>query len=414
MRGATDSNFAKWGVSWPALGVLACLLGCRSPLKVRHDAGPGNDSPAGDAPVADAVPDRAAPDPAPDLAGSDVATADGLSRDLGSSDLASDNSVPRGFRFENHSAQTAYVRTDGAIGCRMRGTSGWEDCSFFDLWCMPHCADVRGGESCCYQCEQPIPALYAIPPGTSRTLDWDGAIFTRAPGPCSDCECQQEMPAPDGHFQASVRVYFDYECSPSFCQLGSDGIVTMAYPRGTHTTYATSFAIPMPDDHVIIYIAPVPNADTGAAADAAASGDAVSTETLALRDASSDLLPAGFRDLPGYSFQILAGDTAPDASTNWGEACVPPARDAVVTLSFSDDGSVVKIVPISAGGEPAVVGTLEEIKRENLRYSLEAFAGGELFVFRDGIGRLVARVTLFGSGVPVVWCIEAPMKRVAP
>jgi hypothetical protein len=59
-----------------------------------------------------------------------------------------------------------------------------------------------------------------------------------------------------------------------------------------------------------------------------------------------------------------------------------------------------------------IEGTLTERSDASLTYNLtNLFAGGELQVRSDN-GARVAKLVIFGSGVPVVDCIESPMSKV--
>ncbi len=384
-----------------ALGLLVSALACRTSLSAHKDAGQGADARA-----EDASPDQAQADLAPpDLPIEDAALADVLASDLGSPDLAPITGVPVGFRFDNHTDRTAYVRVESPpVGCQMQTASGWQDCSFFSLSCMSSCAVVPAGQTCCELCDPPRPAVYAIPPGASRSVPWSGGLFTTVAGVCSDCKCQQEVPVRGGDFKASADVYADYQCSPGPCQTSPDGIITMAYLRGSTTSLAVPFSIPYPGDVVVIDITSLPATDAGVSLDSAP------VDLAPASDPRPDTFPAAFADVPGGTYRISANATSPDASTGRGYACRPSDNNAVYNLIFSDDGNAVRIVRVDPVQEQMLDGKLGEQSESGLVYSLDAFAGGELRILDDN-GSLTARLTIFGSGVPVIGCIESPMTR---
>jgi hypothetical protein len=102
----------------------------------------------------------------------------------------------------------------------------------------------------------------------------------------------------------------------------------------------------------------------------------------------------------------------PDASVD-GRSCKPGDGVATYELRFSSDGASVTIVSGILSQEPSLTGTRREQSATRSRYTLDnAFASGELVLWPDGSGGLVAGLTIFGSGVPVVFCLEAPAIRV--
>jgi hypothetical protein len=357
------------------LGLLLLPTACKTALTVHRDAG---------------------------QARKDVATPDPAAKDLGSPDETT--GVPSGFRFENHTQQTVYVRVDSPVACRMQTASGWQDCSFFELSCMLPCADVQVSQACCVQCGQLAPALYAIPLGGSRTVPWTGNLYTKTTGLCLDCECSEEGPAANGELQASARVFADYECSFGPCQTSPDGKIEMASPRGSASELTVPFTVPMADDLVIIAITALPTND------AAVTPDAASVDVRPAKEAGTDLLPGPFADLPGQVFRIAANAANPDASLD-GRSCKPADDTEVYLITFADDGWSVSIQPGILQEEP-LLGTLKEETGTRLRYDIDAFAGGELEIHPDGSGGLVARLAIFGSGVPVVLCMEAPLIQI--
>jgi hypothetical protein len=104
-------------------------------------------------------------------------------------------------------------------------------------------------------------------------VPWNGRIYTKDKGACLECECQMETQVQSGTFEASASVYADYQCDPwpsRPCQETSDGIIDMANPRGSYATVTVPFAVPYPDDEVVLDITSLPATDAGIALDAGA------------------------------------------------------------------------------------------------------------------------------------------------
>jgi len=146
--------------------------------------------------------------------------------------------------------------------------------------------------------------------------------------------------------------------------------------------------------------------------DASTSRDSSLADIGAAIDRPKDAFPAAFAEVPGHTFQIAASNTALDASvvdpgTQW--ACKPTDSTAVYNLVFSTDGSTVQLVRMDGVQEATVTGTLKEQTESRLRYQLNTGPGGaELLVWKNS-GVLIAQFTIFGSGVPVISCIQSPM-----
>ena len=138
--------------------------------------------------------------------------------------------------------------------------------------------------------------------------------------------------------------------------------------------------------------------------------DSAPADRASASDPRSDLLPAAFADLAGRTFQIAASDSLPDASLA-GRACGYD-RAAVYDLIFSADGTAVRIVRMDPVQEATLDGTAYQQSESSLVYNLTpTFAGGQLSIRREG-SAFFAQLVIFGSGVPVIWCIDAPMTPV--
>lgn len=370
------------------LGWLAGAVGCRSPLTARRDAGSPLDDSAADlaaTPAADAYPDLP------------------LAGDLLAPDQTDVARVPERFRLVNHTQGVAYVQVERPVACRLDTPTGWEACSFFRFDCLFSCDSIPANGDCCIFCERPLPALFAIPPGESQVLPWDGRIRAMRTGACTQCQCQQETVVESASFEASAWVFGDYQCSPLPCETGPDGVITHADPRGNAVTVTTRFSVPYAGDEVVLDITSLPATDAGTGQDLAAVDLAVAPD----RPADSTL--PGFPEVPGHTFAIAADATPPDATTAFNSDCRPLDRSARYDLHFSADGTKVSIVRTDPVEEQVLTGALYQQFDSRLVYRIDnAFAGGELVVWRDN-GALIAKLSLFGSGVPVIWCIEAPM-----
>ncbi len=146
--------------------------------------------------------------------------------------------------------------------------------------------------------------------------------------------------------------------------------------------------------------------------DAAINLDAV-VERAATRDTLTDGIPGAFAGLPGQSFEIVASATPPDASARWGEPCRNNSPDTIYDMTFSEDGRKVHLTSsnVTVPGKHATMdGLLTSASESTLVYSIDdGWAGAELVVRNDGAA-LVGQLSIFGSGVPVVFCMESPMK----
>jgi hypothetical protein len=386
--------------------MLILAAGCRTSLSAHKDAGA-----SGDARTQDAWPDVVPPsDATPALP------------DASASDPADIPRTPMAFRFDNHTDRTAYVEVDTPVACRVQDAAGWQACNFFFyLGCSLRCADVRDDGQCCVPCLRPPPVLYAIPPGASRSLPWNGDLHSLTTGSCRSCRCQQELPAPSGTFEASARVYADYTCAASDCRTTPDGQLEMASPAGGYTSIAVPFVVPYLGEEVVLDITGLPTTDAGPSPDApppdASAGEPVADAPAdagptSPRDATSEPMPVTLADLAGHTYRISASTSLPDASAG-GRSCATSNPGAVYELSFSADGAKVSIVRVDGPEEQILNGSLRQpASPSRLTYTIDnAFAGGELSVRADG-STFIALLVLYGSGVPVLWCIESPMARV--
>ena len=94
-----------------------------------------------------------------------------------------------------------------------------------------------------------------------------------------------------------------------------------------------------------------------------------------------------------------------------GVACKSPSENATYNLTFSADGNKVHIVRVDLVQEETSDGNLASQADAVLRYTITTGLGGELSVWKEN-GILVAQFALYGSGLPVVLCIQSPMTAV--
>ena len=389
MFNRSSHQLSRWAA---ALGLALWLVGCKSPLSARRDA-----AVAPDAGMADAAPTFGSDAPA--------------GPDLGNPDATAPSVTPKGFRFVNETNQPAYISTSPTVFCRTQDSSTWQDCSFWQGSCSLLCDDVTAGTSCCVMCGQSLPRVLYVPAGQSVSVAWDGNIFTKNATLCSDCVCEIETPIPAGSYQARAFAFPGCRCETEDCFPGSDGVIDQASPVGTPTTITTTFSTPLGSDELVLEISILGVADAGSLADAPA--DSPSTDASAdnpSTDASAhDALPSAFAGLPGHAFEIAAVETPTDASVQGGTPCRPSDTSAHYALAFSSDLGQVQIARADPVQEPIVNGTLSSQSDTRLVYNLtNLFAGGQLTV--DVVdGKLVAQYAVFGSGVPVISCIQSTM-----
>jgi hypothetical protein len=401
---------------------LMLAAACGSPLSARIDARPSADARIGDA-SPDVVP---APDlPGPDAVLTDLALPGDLAqevpaKDSAGSDLAPTGGLPKAFRIDNHTDHTAYIDSSSPIGCRRQSAAGWQECSYFTLGCIPRCDGIPQGAACCAYCEGTF-VLQAIPPGASLSLPWNGLLHSKVTGHCAqDCPCQQAAPAESGVLEVSARIYASYTCMASGCATTSDGKLEMAVPAGDSVSVTVWWSLPYLGDEVvldIIWLPPGADAATAAdapsreaiPADAGRAPDSSSADGTIPRDASSEPPRLTLGDLAGRTYRIAANDTPADAGFG-GRACGSSNLGAIYDIEFSADAKKASIVRMDGPEEIILVASLwEASSTSSLVYRIDnAFAGGELSIRAEG-STLIALLVLYGSGVPVIWCIDSPM-----
>lgn len=380
------------------LVLLLIPLGCRTSMDTRRDASPGTEGG-----TAVTMPDALVP--------SDVARADLPAPDVGPA-------VPKAFRVENHSDRTIYLQTDFPVDCQMASAAGWRSCTYFHS-CSFLCSQVID-KQCCVECERNL-ELYEIPAGQGRSIPWDGRIFTRQSDPCSQCQCDQPLSVEGGSFVAAARISLAYQCMPSGCQTSSDGIIRMATAAGPSSAYKVPFSIPFAGQEVVIDVTQLPDAGVDAGApevpsshvtfDSKPAMDTPADSPLAdsARDGGSEVAPFSPSDVAGRTFELSANDALPDASLT-GRSCMTSNPGAHYAVTFSKDGAKVTIERTDPIQEKILTGTLQPNSSSTLTYKIDnAFAGGTLRIRREG-GDLIGQLVLYGSGVPVIWCIESPMR----
>jgi hypothetical protein len=117
------------------------------------------------------------------------------------------------------------------------------------------------------------------------------------------------------------------------------------------------------------------------------------------------LLLTSLDSLPGGTFEISASRSEPIDST-----CSPPDPAAVYSLTFSADGTTVSAVRRDQPDEVVLNGTRVESTDTRVRYGIDdGWTGGDLVVELVS-GIVVAELVMYGSGVPIIWCIRAPLE----
>jgi hypothetical protein len=379
-------------------GALASSPSCNSPLKVRRDAGTNPDASA--RPDGETRLDAAWPDAAQEVPAAEVAV------DRGSTLDQAARSTPTGFRIVNHTDQTYYFNVTADVSCSKEQPPGEKTCFFFHDWALFDCTAIPSDRNCCVFAERPIPSVLPIPAGEERFIPWSGVVYGRTAGSCAQCECQQPLPEQEGGYVASIQISTSYACweTPG-CKAETDGTITGAFPQGYSSVIKSTFINPSTVAEVVFPIGPFWQSDAGVAD--LGSPDAPTPDLLTY-DRGPDSALAAFPELPGNTFAIAASATAPDAGTSGGD-CRPSDRNAAYTLQFSADGQKVHIVRTDPVQEVMMDGELRETVAGILVYVIDnRWAGAQLIVRREAT-TLVAQLVVFGSGVPVVSCIEAPM-----
>jgi hypothetical protein len=249
-------------------------------------------------------------------------------------------------------------------------------------------------------------------------VPWTGNLYRRVEGYCADCACEGEAPAEPGNYWATAMVFAAYTCDFPGCSTAPDGSIVNALSAGTPVEYVRGFGVPSADSEIVIDIDYLPSADAGlgpelAPADLGAMDAPADLEQPDTSDRTTDVLPGRFAELPGHTYEIAASNTAPDASArSWRWPCKPHDASATYDLSFSADGARVHIVRTDPVQEQVMDGVLSEQTESLLVYTIDNnWAGAELAVRIDN-DRLVAQLAVFGSGLPVVDCIESPMTAI--
>jgi hypothetical protein len=123
-----------------------------------------------------------------------------------------------------------------------------------------------------------------------------------------------------------------------------------------------------------------------------------------------------FTDLPlnvhiGYSVQELWDPEAAAALMDPPDDEFVPASEPIeeVALTFGDGGASVEVPAFEEGVIPAARGTLSEGSADRRLYMLDnGWAGGTLEL-RIEDGYVVVELTVFGSGLPVVYAHQGTM-----
>jgi hypothetical protein len=342
------------------------------------------------------------------------ATSDAITSNPPAPDTQIAVATPKLFRFNNHTDGTAYIDRDKPVAGHRTVDGELGGCNYFALGCMVRCAEYQPGASCCVQCERPQPTLIPIPPYETRTVPWTGNLYSRVDGYCADCACEGVTPAKPGTYWATTQVFAAYECEFPGCTTTADGSIVNARALGSPWEHVRSFEVPSPESEIVIDIDYLPPMDAGIGPDLApvdlAPPDLAPADLVIAGECSPDALPSPFADLPGHTYQIAASNTAPDASArSWKSPCTPHDVNATYDLIFSADGTCVHIVRTDPVQEETMDGVLGEASGSQLVYAIDNhWAGAELVVRVDN-GSFVAQLAVFGSGLPVVDCIESAM-----
>jgi hypothetical protein len=145
--------------------------------------------------------------------------------------------------------------------------------------------------------------------------------------------------------------------------------------------------------------------------------DDTTTADLATADAASDVRDstgpdaAGLTDarevaadpFAGRTFRIDDMNPAPTPDP----ACKPSGPASAAQLTFSSD--VMTLTGVASSGSTAFRFSATAGPESNkLTYHITNLTGGQVFFERDQ-GVYVAQVVLYGSGVPVMWCLRGAL-----
>ena len=107
-------------------------------------------------------------------------------------------------------------------------------------------------------------------------------------------------------------------------------------------------------------------------------------------------------------------NTSTKHASVYDRACSGSNPGAIYDLIFSADATQVSIVRVD---DPQAVTLTALLMQQpslssHIDYNIEnAFAGGQLSIRAEG-STFIALLVLYGSGVPVIWCIDSPMTPV--
>jgi hypothetical protein len=105
----------------------------------------------------------------------------------------------------------------------------------------------------------------------------------------------------------------------------------------------------------------------------------------------------------GRTFRIDDMNPAPTPDP----ACTPRGPAAAAELTFSSDLATLTGVASSGSTAFRFSGTLGP-EANRLTYHVTSLTGGQVF-FEHDLGVYVAQVVLYGSGVPVMWCLRGAL-----
>jgi hypothetical protein len=164
------------------------------------------------------------------------------------------NRAPAIFEVVNRRSETIYLDGNVPVSCAIEGAQSQALCSFFRYDCLFNCEAVKPGQSCCVMCEPAEPRAIAIAPGERYTVAWDGRLFARERGECSECECQRGRLIAPGTYRAVVRAYTATVCTFGDCVAGPDGMSIGARPSGVATEHEAELIVPTVEDRVLIEV----------------------------------------------------------------------------------------------------------------------------------------------------------------
>ncbi len=202
------------------------------------------------------------------------------------------------------------------------------------------------------------------------------------------------QPTPDGRTHTDIVRSSPDSATPAPDGLDRDG----AAPRLLDTASSEVLARDATADVAALLARDATSGDVKTTETAADTRDVAGREAVGLADGRE----TSAHPFAGRTFRIDDTKPAPTPDPD----CTPRAMSAA-TLTFSAD--VTTLTGVASSGSTAFkFSATAGPEADKLTYHVTNITGGEVFFERDQ-GVYVAQVVLFGSGVPVMWCLRGAL-----